>query len=67
MKVSIIKADKKKKECVKCGYDVFRKSTRSRYTNKEKTEGETYELIICDRCNYKEKINIVKWKVAKRG
>ena len=51
----------KGKVCKKCGYDVFRKSTTSRYINEEKTQGETYELLVCDRCGYKEKFNIIRW------
>jgi len=65
MKCYIMTSDMKRKICRKCNGDLFRKSTRSKYTNIEKTEGLTYDLIICNNCNNREQINEIKWKVTK--
>ena len=64
MKVRIIQENGKIKRCHRCGHDIFRKSTKSKYTNKQKTEGITYELLICDNCNFREQFNEIKWKIG---
>jgi ribosomal protein L37E len=63
MKVRIIKPDQTEKVCSRCGHNIFRKSTKTRYTNPEETEGETYGIIICNKCSHvEERYNIQKWK-----
>lgn len=64
MRCRIIQADGKEKVC-KCGHNIFRKSTKSKYTNKEKTKGVTYSLNICDKCGHREEYNHIKWRVHK--
>ena len=66
MKVRVIQVDGNLKRCIKCGNTIFRKSTRSRYTNKERTEGETYTLFICDKCGYREVYNKIKWRAKRK-
>ncbi len=65
MKVQIIGTDKNIKKCVKCGNTIFRKSTKSKYTNKQKTKGVTYTLLICNKCGYRQVLNKVKWNIKK--
>jgi ribosomal protein L37E len=66
MKVRIIQADGTKKLCPDCGFDGFRKSRKSRYTNKEKTQGEVYTLEICDKCGHRETYNQSTFTVQKQ-
>jgi len=64
MKVRVITAEDTVKQCPKCEHDIFRKSTKSRYTNQEHTKGITYELQICDNCNHREQYNEREWVVV---
>ena len=70
MKCKIIQADKTKKIC-KCGNDIFRCSTKTKYlTRRDKgdktTTGVTYDLRICDKCNFREQFNEINWKSEPR-
>lgn len=66
MKVSIIQADGSLKHCPVCGGTIFRKSRKSKYTNKEKTRGITYITLICNKCGWRDKEteeeSIIKWE-----
>lgn len=62
MKVRVIQADKTLKTCIKCGFDGFRKSTKSK--NIDDRNGITYELMICDSCGHREQYNEIKWCLA---
>lgn len=60
MKVHIIQEGNKVKTCPKCKHNIFRKSTKSKYDEKE-NKGVTYDLNICDRCNNREEYNHINW------
>jgi hypothetical protein len=65
MKVRVIQADNTIKLCAVCGYSLFRKSHKSRYINKEKTDGVSYDLMICDKCNHREEYNKINWNIIR--
>ena len=63
MKVKIIQTNGEIKKCPKCNYEIFRKSKKSVYLNKEKTKGKTYELLICNKCGFRKEFNNIEWVI----